>query len=219
MNPTTTDYTKYSSVQLKKLVSMRKIPERSFITRKDQMIKALQKYDENPNDSIGLKKYMKLLLHPTDPNVPLSSGPNVSTQFLTLSQIPKETLLNGNQTQDIIRGEDTQSVFSSFTTTSDLSILPDVVPTEVQYPSQQQPIVKLEIPKSEYDLLVKMVDEYEQMRYKKQIYQQNSKNKQIAQRNHLYTQEGKYEKVKSLVVNEGKPFVKQMSLDKYIVKQ
>jgi hypothetical protein len=202
----TSDYTKYSSVQLKKLVSMRKIPERSFITRKDQMIKALKKYDENPNDIVGLKKYMKILLHPSE------TGEN-STQFLTLSQFDPSQELFSN-----FGGDDTQSMLSDFTTASDLSMLPDVVPTEIQYPNLKslQTLVKLEMPKNDYDVLVKMVDDYEKMKYKKQIYEQTSKNKKIIQRNLLYNQEGKFDKVKPLI--EEKPFVKQMTLDKYIVK-
>lgn len=198
---TTTDYTKYSSVQLKKLVSMRKIPERSSITRKEQMIKALKKYDENPNDTLGLKKYMKNLLSPSVPTQP-------STQILSLSQV--------ELSQDFFHSDDTQ--MSDFTTTSDLSMLPDVVPTEEQYPhlKSNPSIVRLEMPKNEYELLVKMVDDYEKMKHKRQIYEMNAKNKKIEQRNVIYTQEGKFDKVRPLV--EEKPFVKQMTLDKFIIK-
>ena len=198
---TTTDYTKYSSVQLKKLVSMRKIPERSSITRKEQMIKALKKYDENPSDTIGLKKYMKNLLSPSEYTQP-------SSQILSLSQF--------EPSQDFFHSDDTQ--MSDFTTTSDLSMLPDVVPTEEQYPNLKtnQPIVRLEMLKNEYELLVKMVDDYEKMKHKRQIYEMTAKNKKIEQRNVIYTQEGKFDKVRPLV--EEKPFVKQMTLDKYIVK-
>lgn len=200
---TTTDYTKYSSVQLKKLISMRKIPERSSITRKDQMIKALQKYDENPSDMIGLKKYMKNLLSPSDPN-----PTRLTSQILSLSQV--------ELSQDFFHSDDTQ--MSDFTTTSDLSMLPDVVPTEEQYPhlKSNPSIVRLEMPKNEYDILVKMVDDYEKMKHKRQIYETTAKNKKIEQRNVIYIQEGKFDKVRPLV--EEKPFVKQMTLDKYIVK-
>jgi len=202
---TTTDYTKYSSVQLKKLISMRKIPERSSITRKDQMIKALKKYDENPSDTIGLKKYMKNLLSLSE--VILTQP---SSQILSLSQF--------EPSQDLFSQDDTQSMMSDFTMASDLSMLPDVVPTEEQYPhlKTNQPIVRLEMTKNEYELLVKMVDDYEKMKHKRQIYEVNAKNKKIIQRNLIYNQEGKFDKVRPLC--EEKPFVKQMTLDKFILK-
>jgi hypothetical protein len=61
-----------------------------------------------------------------------------------------------------------------------------------------------------------MVDDYEKMKHKRQIYEMTAKNKKIEQRNVIYTQEGKFDKVRPLV--EEKPFVKQMTLNNYIVK-
>ena len=208
-----TDYTKYSSVQLKKLVSLRKIPERSSITRKDQMISALRKYDENPNDVFGLKKYMKTLLGldklqtSKESQVQMDSETQQSQRhFLTLSSFEPSQDLFSNF------GDDTESMMS------DLSMLPDVVPTEIQYPNLKtsQDVVRLEMSRNEYDVLVKMVDDYEKMRHKKQMYDQTAKNKRIQQRNLMLVQEGKEDKVKPFV--ELKPFVKQMTLDKFIVK-
>jgi hypothetical protein len=215
-----TDYTKHTSAQLKKLVSMRKIPERSLITRKDQMISALKKYDENPNDLFGLKKYMKTLLgldKLQQPSNLSQTQTNSETQhFLTLSSfVPSQDLFSNF-------GDDDRSMMSDM---SDLSMLPDVVPTDIQYPNlkksgsvlvSSQEIVRLEMSRNEYDVLVKLVDDYEKMINKKQVYDQNAKNKRIQQRNFMFVQEGKGDKVKSLV--ELKPFVKQITLDKFIVK-
>lgn len=203
------DYTKCTSIQLKKLLGLRKIPDRSLITKKEHMIIVLKRYDENPNDTTGLKTFIKSLC-----------GLESFSQIQYLSEDTGLSLSNLQPSQDLFSNYDdgeTQSMMSDVSMFSDLSMLPDVVPTEVQYPNLKtnQDIVRLEMPRNDYELLRKMVDDYEKLRHKKYIYDQNAKNKRIQQRNLMFVHEGKHDKVKPLC--EIKPFVKQMTLDKYIL--
>ena len=199
---TALNYTNCNIVQLKKLLSTRKIKGRSSLTTKDDIVNVLKKYDEKPNDETGLKKYVKMIL---EKNIQTKT-----TQVVSLSEFKPS-----QESFSIFGNDDTQSMMSEISTFSDLSILPDVVPSEVQYPDGQD-VVHLKMTKFEFETMEKMLDHYQKMMYKTQTYSQNRKNKLIELQNQKFIQEGKVDKRKPFI--ESKPFVKQITLNKFLVK-
>ena len=237
------DYSRLNITKLKEQLKERNIDGRSKLTTKDAIISVLKLHDNQPDNKEAIRKLIVSLLKSNEhcvkpvidvglvePQSQISSRftPKIAASFEELEEQTPEIDITKNipdllpNVESIDLTSDELVAHSKFLNSSwtekivkkEEQIYSKQVETETR---ERSKTVCLEMPKSDYDRLCKIVANYEKSRIKTRENAQKKSEKEREEKNLMFIQRGLNEYVK--VSKQREPTIKQLTLEDYVVSR
>lgn len=231
-NLSSMDYSKLNLTKLKEQLKERSIDGRSKLTTKDMIIPVLKLHD-NKADKEQIRKLVLTILsknkQPTIDTFVVEQKPMITPKIgfsfdeINNISIPARISVIDLTHDELIKKAD-QVMAKSRKTLQEIKMIKQetdrnnvsnhAVDMPPLYSSQET--IKLEIPMTEFERLIKMVSNYEKSRMRSREYMQKKNEKDREEKNAKLIQAGLVEMVKTTRKRD-EPLVKEMNLNEYIV--